>query len=699
MAIDKKDVFELYFNNLLKGGSRKREVPLCHFMKGKAIILENDIATIDLLAEFLERLGFEVIIVSSGVEGIEAIYNHKPQLIFLNPLLEDVSEYQIYGFLKSRPEYHDVPVVALIDKPKDKLKLWKAKTNTDYYLVKPLKREEIDIQLKHLIERCSANINFFIFLEKIRQFEAVTKKLAEGCLKESDLDSPCIREILQQLIEIMTVMLRSEVGSLLAMDKNENALVIKAAVGLSEDIIATTKVKCGEGICGWVARYERPLLVKDIEKEEIFYRENNDKYYTKSFISVPVKFAGVAGVINISNKITRDQYNVTDLSLLLTLVSQISLSFENARLHFKIAEGEKQLNRTENINKILKEAGKFLDKELYEATISNEVNKIITANLDYRQTINAVIEIVEELIDFHLCGLLLVDEQGRGEIIITIKYSTTQNDLERFKLRVIESFMELTNKVIVKDKILFDYTEKLSAQSDTEGEETTMDVLNSFQARLLHNAEKVIGLLAISHSQKEAFNKEDLKLFSIITQRSIPAINNAALHKKIKELSDRDDLTGLYRYRYLQEQLDKELIRAERYKSSFGIIMVDIDNFKEINDVYGHLQGDIVLKELTTILCKICRTVDVVTRYGGEEFVIVLPHTTKEGAFYLAERIRRVVKNYDFSSSLDKPIKLSISLGVVNYPDSASSKLELLKKVDAALYQAKRDGKNMTCQL
>lgn len=699
MAIDKKDVFELYFNNLLKGGPRKREVPLCHFMKGKAIILENDIATIDLLAEFLERLGFEVIIASSGAEGIEAIYNHKPQLIFLNPLLEDVSEYQIYGFLKSRPEYHDVPVVTLIDKPKDKLKVWKAKTSTDYYLVKPLKREEIDIQLKHLIERCSANINFFIFLEKIRQFEAATKKLAEGYLKETNLDSPCIRKILQQLIEIMTVMLRSEVGSLLVMDKNENALVIKAAVGLSEDIIATAKVKCGEGICGWVARYERPLLVKDIEKEEIFYKENNERYYTKSFISVPVKFAGVEGAINISNKITRDPYNVTDLSLLLTLVSQISLSFENARLHFKIEEGEKQLNRTESINKILKEAGKFLDKELYEATISNEVNKIITANLDYRQTINAVIEIVEELIDFHLCGLLLVDEQGKGEIIITIKYSTTQNDLERFKLRVIESFMELTNKVIVKDKILFDYSEKLSAQSDAEGEETTRDVLSSFQARLLHNAEKVIGLLAVSHSQKEAFSKEDIKLFSIITQRSIPAINNAALHRKIKELSDRDDLTGLYRYRYLQEQLDKELIRAERYKSSFGIIMVDIDNFKEINDVYGHLQGDIVLKELTSILCKICRTVDVVTRYGGEEFVIVLPHTTKEGAFYLAERIRRVVKNYDFSSSLDKPIKLTISLGVVNYPDSASSKLELLKKVDAALYQAKRDGKNMTCQL
>lgn len=698
MATDKKEVFELYFNNLLKGGHRK-EVPLCHFMKGKAVILEDDIATIDLLAESLESLGFEAIIVSNGAEGLEAIYNHKPQLIFLNPAIEDVSDYQIYRFLKNKAEYRDVPVITLTDKPKDKLKLWKVKTSADYYLVKPLKREEIDIQLRHLIERFSGNINFFISVEKIKQFDVVIKNLADVCSKEADLHSSGIRAIFQQLIEIVAVMLRSEFGSILLRDKNENALVIKAAVGLSEEIIANTKVKYGEGICGWVAHQERPLLIRDIEKDEIFYKENNNKYNSKSFISVPVKFADVTGVINITNKITGEPYNITDLSLLLALVSQISLSFENSGLRLKAEEGGKTLNREQNINKILKEAGKFLDKELYEATISNEVNKIITANLDYSQTINAVIEIVEELVDFHICGLLLVDEENRGEIIINVKYPTTENDIEKFKLKIIESFIGLTNKVITKDKIVFDYSgsEKFPAVSaDGEG---ARDVLNSFQARLLHNANKVIGLLAVSHSKKEAFDKEDLKLFSIVTQRSIPAINNAALHRKIKELSDRDDLTGLYRYRYLQEQLDKELIRADRYKSSFGVIMLDVDGFKEINDVYGHLQGDIVLKELSSILCKICRTVDIITRYGGEEFVVILPQTSKEGAFYLAERVRRVVKNYDFSSSMDKPIKLTVSLGVVNYPDSAASKLELLKKVDTALYQAKKDGKNITCQL
>ena len=127
--------------------------------------------------------------------------------------------------------------------------------------------------------------------------------------------------------------------------------------------------------------------------------------------------------------------------------------------------------------------------------------------------------------------------------------------------------------------------------------------------------------------------------------------------------------------------------------------MLDIDGFKKINDTYGHPQGDVVLKELSLILNKICRNVDIVSRCGGEEFVIILPETDRDGTFYLAERIRRVVKNYDFSSSADNPIKLTLSLGVANYPTSATSKLELLKKVDAALYQAKREGKNTTRQV
>lgn len=664
-------------------------------MKNKAVIFENDINTVNLLNKGLEGLGFETVSVSSGLEGLETVYKAKPQLIFLNPAIGDISDYQICKLLKNKEEYRDIPIIILTDKPKDRLKFWSIKAGADDYLLKPLEKENIGEQLKDLISRFSKNINFSSFLDKTKEFNKIINNLTRAYQEGSDLNSLVVQKIFQQLIEAMAVILKSELGSLMLADKDSNILIIKAATGLSEDIVLDTKIKLGEGISGWVAQKNYPLLVCDIEKDDRFYRENNNKYYTKSFLSVPVEFADTTGVININNKINKEAYNTDDLSLLMMLVSQISFGFQNSKFCARLDETEERLKKLEGANKILIEANQFLDKELYETTISDEVNKIVTADLGYRQTINAVIEIVEQLVDFHFCGLLLVNEKFQGELIISIKYPATETEVKKFKLKAIESFNELTHKMLSKDKVTLNRFDGPGIVTEGAKKE---DILSSFHAELLHNADKVMGLLAVSHSKKDAFAEEDLKLFSIVAQRSIPAINNAALHRRIKELSNRDGLTGLYGYRYLREQIDKELKRAERYQEPLGFIMLDIDGFKEINDTHGHPQGDIVLKEVSSILKEICRNVDVVARCGGEEFMILLPETDKDGTFYLAERMRRVVKNYDFSSSTDEPIKLTLSLGVANYPTSATSKSELLKKVDTALYQAKEEGKNATCQ-
>ncbi|MFH1855674.1 MAG: diguanylate cyclase [Candidatus Omnitrophota bacterium] len=671
-------------------------------MKNKALILENNVAAMDILAEELEALGFEVVVVSNGPEVLESLCAYRPQLIFLSSASGDISGYQLCRFLKNKEEYKDIPIIMLTDKPEDKLKLWNIKTTADYCFLKPFNREDLSARLKDLVANFSNQIICADFQEKLKFFNSAVKNLSLVYCRDMDLNSEDVRICFQRLIEIITAMMKSQRGSLMLADTGKNLLFIKAAVGLDEEIMRNTKVEIGSGISGWVARNQRPLLVKDIEAEKNFAKENNSDYHTKSFISIPLKFGKVTGVININNKNNKEIYNISDLNFLLTLINHVSFALDNAALRIKVKDAEHYMKKADSMNEILIEANKFLDKELYETTISNEVNKIITADLDYRQTVNAVIEIVDHLVDFHFCGLLLIDEEARGEVIINIKYPATENDVYKFKTRIVEAFNELTNKVVLKDEVLFNQNDSITIAAPKVGDGSD-DILSSFQAHLLHNAERVLGLLAISHSRKDAFTKEDLKLFSIITQRSIPAINNAALHRKIKELSNRDDLTGLYRYGYLQEQLERELTRAERYKNSLGIIMLDIDNFKQINDLYGHHQGDVVLRELSSILNKICRNVDIITRYGGEEFVVILPETDKDGAFYLAERIRRVVKNYSFSSAapdtVPGPVKITISLGVVSYPATASSKEELLKKVDAALYQAKKDGKNISCQL
>ena len=223
------------------------------------------------------------------------------------------------------------------------------------------------------------------------------------------------------------------------------------------------------------------------------------------------------------------------------------------------------------------------------------------------------------------------------------------------------------------------------------------NILSSFQAQLLLVGDKPLGMLAVTNSFPNAFSGEDLRIFSIISRHSGIAINNTLLHKKLTELSITDGLTGLYVYRHFNDALDKEITRSARYRQSLGLIMIDLDGFKDINDSYGHPQGDEVLREVAQIFKKICREVDMVARYGGEEFAIILPETDLEGAFVLADRIRMVIKNYAFGTK-ENMINLTASLGVASYPDIAVSKLDLIKHADRALYTAKAEGRNKTCR-
>lgn len=154
------------------------------------------------------------------------------------------------------------------------------------------------------------------------------------------------------------------------------------------------------------------------------------------------------------------------------------------------------------------------------------------------------------------------------------------------------------------------------------------------------------------------------------------------LIKKLKISSTRDSLTGLANRGYLHERLDYELRRLKRTGSNLALALLDIDNFKIINDQYGHLEGDRVLIQLAEILCKNLREVDFVARWGGEEFVIIMPETDSKGALILIERIRKIIEGYKFKS------KVTVSVGIVS-TKGETDKNELIRFADDALYQAK----------
>lgn len=164
------------------------------------------------------------------------------------------------------------------------------------------------------------------------------------------------------------------------------------------------------------------------------------------------------------------------------------------------------------------------------------------------------------------------------------------------------------------------------------------------------------------------------------------------VNKKLEQLSQRDHLTGLHNRYYLDQAFQHELIRHKRYQHGFTIVMLDIDLFKQINDSYGHVVGDDVIKQIATLLCENVREQDVVARWGGEEFLILNPETALDGALKLAEHLRRLIRRTTFT--VDK-IEVTVSFGVTDYRDSEEIE-KTVQRADSALYQAKQSGRDKT---
>ncbi len=208
----------------------------------------------------------------------------------------------------------------------------------------------------------------------------------------------------------------------------------------------------------------------------------------------------------------------------------------------------------------------------------------------------------------------------------------------------------------------------------------------------------VFGVFYFESPKMGAFLEADQKILTILANSASLAIENAMLHQETEALSVKDELTGAFNYRYFTQILLEEIKRAKRYRQSLSLIMVDIDWFKKCNDSYGHLFGNLVLKDVVSIIGRCIRDVDILCRYGGEEFIAILPQTNKKDAFTIAERVRFFVQKHSFQDpGLRIKTKLTVSVGVATFPEDATDPDKLILQVDSALYQAKGKGKNLVC--
>lgn len=210
-----------------------------------------------------------------------------------------------------------------------------------------------------------------------------------------------------------------------------------------------------------------------------------------------------------------------------------------------------------------------------------------------------------------------------------------------------------------------------------------------FFATPILSERKMAGILTIENPPFD-----DIERFAILAAQFALEIKKVLLYETVEELAITDDLTGLYVRRYFFERLGEELKRSKRHNFKFVFLMIDIDDFKNFNDRYGHLVGDVILKEVGRIIKENSREIDLAARYGGEEFSLILPDTGGEDGKIAAERIRRKIEENIFKA-YDETLRVTVSVGLSVYPDDSGDINGLVEKADKALYAAKNSGKNI----
>jgi diguanylate cyclase (GGDEF)-like protein len=303
-----------------------------------------------------------------------------------------------------------------------------------------------------------------------------------------------------------------------------------------------------------------------------------------------------------------------------------------------------------------------------------------------------------------LAGLASIIEADRWTIYLTSETSRNQEaSLEPLAVRGLTS-SESTSPEQDWQRALLGNALALSGLESKAARESVVKALavrktenkKRIVAVPLFSGERVMGVLeGVREAQgRRAFTKANLRFLDALALPIAAALGNSLRIAEAERLSQTDDLTKLHNARYLRQFLLGEVRRARRYGSSVAALFFDLDDFKNVNDGHGHLVGSHVLMEMAAIILSSVRDTDVVTRYGGDEFVVVLPESNVEQAAFVAERVRRKIEQNKFTGGRGLRLQLTASFGVATFPLHAQSPQQLVANADAAMYEAKAAGKN-----
>ena len=326
-----------------------------------------------------------------------------------------------------------------------------------------------------------------------------------------------------------------------------------------------------------------------------------------------------------------------------------------------------------------------------EVAIFHELGKALTSSLQLDQVLRTIMQKVEEFLHPDTWSLLLMDE-AKQELYFEIATGEGSAALKEIRIKVgqgIAGWVAQTGEVVIVPDTSRD--SRFFAKVDEKTKMQTRSIV-AVPVRFRDRSLGVIELINCVGSQ--GFGERDLALLEVLADFAAIAIENARHVQKIHELTITDDCTTLYNARHLNFVLETEIYRSQRYNYEFSLIFIDLDHFKSVNDTYGHLTGTRLLSDIGNMVKSNCRLIDFAFRYGGDEFVVLLPQTSKENALIVARRLHKRIREHMWMQDLGLEIKITASVGVASYPTDSRDKSKLLHLADEAMYLVKNTSRD-----
>jgi len=326
-----------------------------------------------------------------------------------------------------------------------------------------------------------------------------------------------------------------------------------------------------------------------------------------------------------------------------------------------------------------------------EVAVFQELGKALTSSLQLDQVLRTIMEKIDEFLRPDNWSLLLLDE-AKQELYFELAVGKASQALKDVRVKMgqgIAGWVAAHGETVVVPDTSKDT--RFFAKVDEKTKTETRSIV-AVPVRFRDTCLGVIEL--INCIGPDGFDPRDLKLLEALSDFAAIALENARHVKRIHELTITDDCTSLYNARHMSVILETEIYRSQRYNYEFSLIFIDLDHFKQVNDTQGHLVGSRLLADIGNALKQRCRLIDFAFRYGGDEFVLLLPQTSKENALHVARRLHALIRETLWLASDGLNLHLTASMGVASYPVDSRTKEGLLHLADEAMYLVKNTNRD-----